>query len=46
VRSTEEAGKKRKCDTFGDEIKGLKIEQLEKVLKENPAQRFLPTHPF
>jgi predicted nucleotidyltransferase len=45
VRGSEEAGKKRRCDTFGDEIKGLTIDQLEKVLKENPAQRFIPPHP-
>jgi predicted nucleotidyltransferase len=42
VRTREEAGRKRKCDTFGDEIKGLTAQQLEKVLKVNPAQQFLP----
>jgi predicted nucleotidyltransferase len=42
VRTREEAGRKRKCDTFGDEIKGLTTQQLEKVLKVNPAQQFLP----
>jgi predicted nucleotidyltransferase len=43
VRTAEEAGRRRKCDTFGDEIKGLTTQQLEKVLNENPAQQFLPT---
>jgi predicted nucleotidyltransferase len=43
VRNAEEAGKKRMCETFGDEIRGLKLPELERVLKENPAQRFLPT---
>jgi predicted nucleotidyltransferase len=43
VRSPEEAGCKRKCETFGDEIKGLNIQELEKLLKENPAQKFIPS---
>jgi predicted nucleotidyltransferase len=43
VRSLEEAGERRKCEVFGDEIKGLKVQELEKVLKENPTKRFLPT---
>lgn len=42
VRSPEEAGKKRKCEIFGDEIKGLNTQQLEKVLEDNAAQKFLP----
>jgi hypothetical protein len=42
VRSQEEAGKPRKCEVFGDLMKGLKIQELEKVLKDNPTQKFLP----
>jgi predicted nucleotidyltransferase len=42
VRSPEEASKKRKCEIFGDEIRGLKISELEKVLSEHPTQQFLP----
>lgn len=42
VRSREEAGKKRKCEIFGDELRGLKRQELEKILKSNPAQRFIP----
>jgi predicted nucleotidyltransferase len=42
ARSSEEAGKKRKCEVFGDEMRGLKVQELEKVLKTNPTQRFLP----
>ncbi len=42
VRSPEEAGKKRKCETFGDEIKGLKTSELEKLLIEHPTRQFLP----
>jgi predicted nucleotidyltransferase len=43
ARSREEAGKKRKCEIFGDEMKGLSTKELEKVLNENPSQRFIPT---
>jgi hypothetical protein len=43
VRSREEAGKKRKCETFGDELKGLNIRELEKVLEFNPPQKFIPS---
>ena len=43
VRSREEAGKKRKCEIFGDEMKGLNIKELEKVLDENPTQQFIPS---
>jgi len=42
ARSSEEAGKKRKCEIFGDEIKGLKVQELEKILKTNPTQQFIP----
>ena len=42
VRSREEKGRKRKCETFGDEIKGLSIRDLKITLKNNPNQRFLP----
>ncbi|MDR2707530.1 MAG: hypothetical protein LBB87_02120, partial [Nitrososphaerota archaeon] len=34
VRSPDEAGKPRKCEIFGDELKGLKITELEKLLKK------------
>jgi len=43
VRSLEEASRKEKCEIYGDEITGLTIHELEKLLKENPAQRFLPS---
>jgi predicted nucleotidyltransferase len=42
VRSSEEASRKRKCEIFGDEIKGLSLHELEKLLKENPTQKFIP----
>jgi predicted nucleotidyltransferase len=42
ARSQEEAGKKRRCETFGDELRGLNIKELEKVLQCNPTQKFIP----
>lgn len=42
VRNAEEAGRKRKCEVFGDEVKGLSLHELEKLLKENPTQKFIP----
>ena len=42
VREAEEKSQRRKCDTFGDEIKGLTIRQLERLLVENPSRQFLP----
>lgn len=42
VRSCEESGKKRKCEIFGDEIKGLRTQELGKLLKDNPTEKFLP----
>jgi predicted nucleotidyltransferase len=43
ARSREEAGKKRKCETFGDELKGLNIKELQKILESNPTQQFIPS---
>jgi predicted nucleotidyltransferase len=43
VRNQDEAGKKRKCEIFGDEIKGLNIKELQKVLIYNPTQQFIPS---
>jgi predicted nucleotidyltransferase len=42
IVSSEEATKKEKCEIYGDEITGLHIKELEKLLKENPSQRFAP----
>jgi predicted nucleotidyltransferase len=42
VRNPEQRSRKRKCDTFGDDIKGLKIKELEKLLKDNPLKKFIP----
>lgn len=42
VRSSEEAGWRRKCEIFGDELKGLNIQELENLLKQDPARKFIP----
>jgi predicted nucleotidyltransferase len=42
ARASEEAGKKRRCETFGDELKGLNIRELERVLQSHPTQQFIP----
>jgi len=38
-----EASEKEKCEIYGDEITGLSVQKLEKLLKENPTQRFVPS---
>jgi predicted nucleotidyltransferase len=42
VRRLDELGEGRKCHIFGDKIKGLNLQELETVLKENPERQFLP----
>ena len=42
VRSLEETSRKRKCEIFGDEIKGLSCHELEKLLRYNPNRKFIP----
>jgi predicted nucleotidyltransferase len=42
VHSREEACIGATCEIYGDEISGLRSEELETVLKENPTKRFLP----
>ena len=43
VRSSEEANRKRLCEIFGDEITGINLQELGKLLTtDNPAQQFIP----
>lgn len=42
VRSPDEAGCRKKCEVFGDELKGLNVRELKRVLQENPVQKFIP----
>jgi hypothetical protein len=34
--------RKEKCEIYGDQITGLSLQELEKLLTENPTKRFLP----
>jgi predicted nucleotidyltransferase len=43
IVQSSEAFVKEKCEIYGDEITGLSAQELEKLLKENPAQRFVPS---
>ena len=42
AREVAKMTEKRKCDVFGDLLKGLTIRELEKILKQNPSQKFVP----
>jgi uncharacterized protein len=42
VRSGDEAKHIRKCEVFGDELKGLNLGELERILTESPAQKLIP----
>ena len=43
VRSPDRLGQPEKCETYGDVKAGLRLNQLTKILKENPLQKFVPT---
>jgi predicted nucleotidyltransferase len=43
VHSPEEECLREKCEIYGDDVTGLHIQELEKTLKENPTQRFVPS---
>jgi predicted nucleotidyltransferase len=43
VRRSEEAKRRRKCEVFGDDLKGLNPRELELVLNENPVQKYIPS---
>jgi len=42
VRSLERISHKERCEIYGDNVTGLNTNQLEKLLKENPHQKFVP----
>jgi predicted nucleotidyltransferase len=42
VRSLDMASRRRKCEVFGDELKGLNVQELERMLEENPGRKFIP----
>lgn len=41
VRNPEKMDTQEKCEIYGDTITGLNCFQLEKILKENPLQKFV-----
>ncbi len=43
VRSPEEIGRRVKCEIYGDQVTGLTLKQLEKVLEEDPRRKFVST---
>ncbi|MEJ2240918.1 MAG: nucleotidyltransferase domain-containing protein [Candidatus Bathyarchaeota archaeon] len=42
VRSLDRLGELEICEIYGDNKTGLNLNQLERILKENPLQKFLP----
>ena len=42
VKSLEKKDSPEKCEIYGDEMTGLNYMQLQKILKENPTQKFVP----
>ncbi len=42
IRGPEEFSCKEKCEIYGDEMAGLSLKELEKLLKENPTRKFVP----
>jgi predicted nucleotidyltransferase len=42
VRNFDQQSIMKKCEIFGDNIKGLKVTDLEKILKESPTKKFIP----
>ena len=42
VRSPDRMGPVERCEIYGDRVTGLNHQQLERVLRENPQQRFVP----
>ena len=45
VRTPDQAGCSRKCEIFGDELKGLTIKELRGVLEKDPTRKFIPEKP-
>jgi predicted nucleotidyltransferase len=42
VHSPEEACLKEKCEVYGDDVVGLHVKELERILSKNPIERFVP----
>ena len=42
VKGLEDMHREERCEIYGDQKKGLSLDQLREVVKKNPLQRFLP----
>jgi len=42
IRPLEDINVKEKCEIFGDELKGLKIRELEEIVQNDPLKKFIP----
>ena len=42
IRDPEKMGRAERCEIYGNAVTGLSYPQLQKVLKENPLQKFVP----
>ena len=42
IRNFDQKFSVRKCEVFGDKIVGLRIKDLEKIIEENPTEKFIP----
>jgi len=42
IRSPEDADVKERCEIFGDELKGLKLKELEEIIQNDPLRKFIP----
>jgi len=43
VRYSEKMGRAERCEIYGDNVTGLSHPQLQKVLRDRPLQKFVPT---
>ena len=43
ITSPTEACGRIKCEIYGDDVTGLRIQQLERLLDEDPLKRFVPS---
>jgi predicted nucleotidyltransferase len=42
IHDLEEARLRETCEIYGDNVTGLRLNDLERILKENPTRRFVP----
>lgn len=42
IRPLEDINVKEKCEIFGDDLKGLKLRELEEIIQNDPLRKFIP----